>query len=110
MAKEQRGTATPAGTNVQYKHLSAPGWNVKALGTNADGSQFVRQSSTPWDFTAPAHSQGNINWQDWTPQSMNLTAPDAAAWEGFLKATDTSPVTTPGLLTTGKGGPITFPA
>lgn len=98
---------------TDYRFLTAPGWNVKATDPrliSAENPTGLRQSSTPWDFTAPAHSQGNINWQDWTPQSMNLTVPDAAAWEGFLKATDTSPVTTPGLLTTGKGGPITFPA
>jgi hypothetical protein len=91
-------TGRPAGV-TDYRFLNAPGWNVSGSG----------QAGTPWDFTAPAHSQGNINWQDWTPQSMNLTAPDAAAWEGFLKATDTSPAMTPGLLTTGKGGPINFP-
>jgi len=100
-------TGRPAGV-ADYRYLNAPGWNVRALDATVPGG--VRQASTPWDFTAPAHSQGNVNWQDWTPQSMDLTAPDAAAWEGFLKATDTSPVTTPGLLTVGKGGPITFPA
>jgi len=94
---------------TDYRFLTAPGWNVKATDPrliSAENPTGLRQTSTPWDFTAPAHSQGNINWQDWTPKSMNLTAPDAAAWEGFLKATDTSPVTTPGLLSTKKGGPI----
>ena len=94
---------------TDYRFLNAPGWNVKAMGTDEAGKPIVRQASTPWDFTAPAHSQGNINWQDWTPKSMDLTVPDAAAWEGFLKATDTSPTMTPGLLTKGKGGPINFP-
>ena len=85
-------------TGIDYRFLNAPGWNVRATG----------QSSTPWDFTAPAHSQGNVAWQDWTPKSMNLTTPDRQSWEGLLKAMDTSPEITPGLLSIGRGGPISF--
>tara|TARA_R110000824_G_scaffold391823_1_gene589875 strand:- start:1295 stop:2431 length:1137 start_codon:yes stop_codon:yes gene_type:complete len=91
---------------ADYKYLNAPGWNVKALDASVPGG--VRQASTPWDFTAPAHSQGNVAWQDWTPKSMNLTTPDSLAWQGLLNAMDTSPAITPGLLTKGKGGPISF--
>lgn len=93
-------------TGIDYRFLNAPGWNVKALDPSVSGG--VRQYSTPWDFTAPAHSQGNVAWQDWTPKSMNLTTPDRLAWQGLLKTMDTSPTIEPGLLTTGKGGPINF--
>ena len=91
-------TGRPAGV-TDYRYLNAPGWNVSGSG----------QAGTPWDFTAPAHSQGNVNWQDWSPGDMNLTTPDSLAWQGLLQTMDTSPAMTPGLLTTGKGGPINFP-
>ena len=90
-------TGRPAGV-TDYRYLNAPGWNISGYG----------QAGSPWDFTAPAHSQGNINWQDWSPSDMNLTGPDAEAWQGLLKTMDTSPITTPGLLSTEKGGPINF--
>jgi len=99
-------------TGIDYRFLNAPGWNVRATDpslVSAENPTGLRQSSTPWDFTAPAHSQGNVAWQGWTPKSMNLTTPDSLAWQGLLKTMDTSPTITPGLLTTGKGGPINFP-
>jgi hypothetical protein len=103
-------TGRPAGV-TDYKYLNAPAWNVRATDpslVSATNPQGVRQASTPWDFTSPAHSQGNVAWQDWTPKGMNLNADQVKGWQGLLKTMDTSPTITPGLLTTGKGGPISF--
>ena len=80
-----------------YTHLNAPGW----------GTWGTEQGTNPWDFTAPAMST-NVAWQPWNAKDLNVTGAANTNWEGLLKAMDTSPTISPGLLTTGKGGPISF--
>jgi hypothetical protein len=84
-------------TTGAYTKINAPGWGTwgTATGTN------------PWDFTSPAMGT-NIAWKPWDAADMNVTGAANTNWEGLLADIDTSPTMTPGLLTTGKGGPITF--
>ena len=81
-----------------YRFLNTPGWGKWGVA----GTQ-----TNPWDFTAPAMGT-NVDWQDWNAADMNVTGAANTNWEGLLKALDTSPTMSPGLLTTGKGGPISF--
>ena len=83
-----------------YRFLKAPGWGTRG----ADAATY-----NPWDFTSPAMGT-NIAWQPWSAADMNVRGAANTNWEGLLADIDTSPQTTPGLLTTGKGGPINFPS
>jgi hypothetical protein len=95
------GTVSPnlwaRDTTGKYTNINAPGWGTwgTAAGTN------------PWDFTSPAMGT-NVAWQPWSAEQLNLNPQTSKNWQGLLADIDTSPTITPGLLTTGKGGPITF--
>ena len=81
-----------------YTKINAPGW----------GKWGVKETQTnPWDFTSPAMGT-NIAWKPWDAADMNVTGAANKNWEGLLKTMDTSPTISPGLLSVGKGGPISF--
>ena len=90
-------------------HIPGGGWRFTPESyTTQTGDRAGKPA--PWRFTSGPASATNIYNNPWTARSTNLTPAQGADWAGFLSSIDTSPTITPGLLTTGKGGPITFPA
>ena len=88
-------------------HIPGGGWRFSdKTYTTQTGPRAGKPA--PWRFTSGDAQSSNIYANPWTAKSMNLTPAQGADWAGFLSSIDTSPTITPGLLSTGKGGPINF--
>jgi hypothetical protein len=88
-------------------HIPGGGWRFTPESYKIQQGSMAGQPA-PWRFTSGAPQSSNIYANPWTARSMNLTPAQGADWAGFLSSIDTSPTITPGLLSTGKGGPINF--
>jgi len=88
-------------------HIPGGGWRFGPLSYKTQTGARAGKLA-PWRFTSGAQQASNIYETPWTAESMNLTKAQGADWAKFLSGIDTSPTITPGLLSTGKGGPINF--